>query len=391
MKERGKKVDLSRIKQWFTEQWDAVISVSVKKKKIKFKPFKTIVVVLAFLLCLSLVIELLMIPARRPKTIELGMQTGDHYQIQTFHKDILLYNNQTLKVMNQKGEKVWEANLPLSSPLVETGGQYVLAADLGGNHEAVLYRKGEVVQEFPITKDIISAKVNKKGTVAIATAADGYKGSVLVMNKKGRELFRWNSGDGYIMDLDISDNGHYLAVAQLSSEGSQADTKVQFIDLYQKKVIQTVERTDSVIGEIRFAGNKLIAVSDGELCGFSGSGKLLYEVSFAGKRPGKYDISGDKVLAFSAYDHLGNAVLELYNLRGKLIGSYQADSPITTLAVYDDVIVAARQREILQIKKNGKIKRRTACNHDIMEVGIFGSGKMCMAAGSAEADLIRIP
>lgn len=391
MKAGNTKAALGRIKQWFVESWDAVVTVSVKKKKISFKPFKLALVGVAALVILSLVIQVLMIPARRPKTVDLGLQTGDHYQIQTMQKDVLLYNNQGMKVMNQKGESVWETDLALSAPLIEIGGKYVLAADLGGNHEATLYRKGEIVQQLPVTKDIISAKVNKKGTVAIATAADGYKGSVAVLNKKGRELFRWNSGDGYIMDLDISDNGHYLAVAQLSSEGTEADTRIQFIDLYQKKVIQTAERPGTIIGEIRFSGNKLITVSERELCGFSGNGKLLYEVSFAGKRPGQYDISSDKVLAFSAYDQLGNAVLELYNLRGKRIGSYQADSPITTLAVYENKIIAASQREILQIKRNGKVKRQRACNHDIKEVGIFGTGEMCIAAGSAEADLIRIP
>ncbi len=390
MRERRSKSEQNKIKQWIAEAWDTSITVTVKKKKHRFSPMKVAVFGAAILVLLALIIQLLMIPGRQTRTVDLGLQAGSDYAIRSFQKDILLYNNQSMKVMNQKGETIWAVDISLSSPLIETGGSYVLAADLDGNHEASLYRKGEMVQKFPITKDIISAKVNKKGTVAIATAADGYKGSVAVIDKKGRELFRWNSGDGYIMDLDISDNGHYLAVAQLSSEGTQADARVQFIDLYQKKVIQTVERPGSIIGEVRFSGTKLLTVSDMELCGFSGNGKLLYEVSFAGKRPGKYDISSDEVLAFAAYDQLGNAVLELYNLRGKLVGSYMADSPITTLAVCGDTIVAARQRDILQMKRNGKLKKQITCNHDIKDVGIFGSGDVCLAAGSTEADLIWI-
>lgn len=366
------------------------MTVTVKQKKHRVFPLRIVAVVAGALVLLSLLIQLLSIPARRPKTIEMGLHAGGDYEIHSFQKDILLCNNQGIKAMNQKGDTIWNLPVSLSSPLIETGGAYVLAADLGGNHETLLIKDGEIVQDLPIAKDIISAKVNKKGTVAIATAADGYKGSVAVLDKKGRELFRWNSGDGYIMDLDISDNGRYLAVAQLSDSGSQADAKLQFIDLYRKKVVHTEERPGTIVGEIRFAGKKLLTVSDLELCGFSGSGRLLFEVSFAGKRPGKYDISGDKLLAFSAYDHLGNAVLELYNLRGKMVGSYMADSPITTLDVCEDTVVIARQRDILQIKRNGKKSKQVTCNHDVKEVGIFGSGKMCLAAGSTEGDLIRL-
>ncbi|MBO5364400.1 MAG: hypothetical protein J6A56_02930 [Clostridia bacterium] len=374
--------------QWLLAGWNLPVTVSIRGKKMTFFPLKLAALAAGALVLLALLIQLLMLPAHRTRTIDLGFRAGSNYAMQPFQKELLLYNNQNMKVINHKGETRWSVDLSLSSPLVEQGGAYVLAADLAGNHAATLYRNGEVVRDYQITKDIISAKVNKKGTVAIATAADGYKGSVAVIDKKGRELFRWNSGDGYIMDLDISDNGHYLAVAQLSSEGAQADSKIQFIDLYQKKVIRTAERTGTIVGEVRFSGTKLLTVSDGELCGFSGNGKLLYQVSFAGKRPGKYDISSDEVLAFSAYDHLGNAVLELYNLRGKLVGSYMADSPVTTLAVCGDTVVAAKQRDVLQIKRNGKLKKQSSCNHDIKEVSIFGNGKACFAAGSTEADII---
>ncbi len=377
-------------KSWFPAGWNLPVTISIRGKKLTFFPLKLAVLAAGALVLLALLLQLLMIPVHRTRTIDLGFRAGSDYAMQGFGEDLLLYNNQGMKVMNAKGEARWSAELSLSSPLIETGGSYVLAADLGGNHAARLYRDGEVVQEYAITKDIISAKVNKKGTAAFATAADGYKGSVAVIDKKGRELFRWNSGDGYIMDLDISDNGHYLAVAQLSGEGAQSDTKVQFIDLYQKKVIRTAERPGTVMGEIRFSGTRLLTVSDGELCGFSGSGKLLYSVSFAGKRPGKYDISGDEILAFSAYDHLGNAVLELYNLRGKQVGSYLTDSPITTLAVEGNTAVIASQRDVLQISRRGRLKKRTTCNHDIKEVGVFGSGKACLAAGSTEADVIRV-
>lgn len=274
--------------------------------------------------------------------------------------------------------------------MVETAGDYVLAADLGGNSFAALYKDGAMQQEFVLGKDIISGKVNKHGMVAFATAADGYKGQAVVLDRRGRELFRWNSGEGYIMDLSINASGRYLAVAQLLGEEEQAGSRIQFIDLQRGEVVGTADRPNAVIGELRFSGSRLLAVSDTQLCGFTGRGRELYTVSFAGKTPGRYDISSDRLLAFVTADNRGNAVLELYTPGGKCKGRYFADSAINSLAVSGDTVVIARQRELLCISSRGKLKKQVSCTHDIKCLGLCGDGRTALAIGSTQADIVRI-
>ncbi len=389
MKKDKNSFDWNVLKKRITVWANTGVTLNFLGKRISFRPLKLAVLLAVFLVAASLAIQLVLIPAHRPRTIDLGMETGTEYHMQTITEgEILLYNNQRMKALNPKGEIVWETRISMSSPIIEDSGKYILAADLGGNHAAALYQRGELLREYQLGKDIISAKVNDKGTAAFAIAADGYKGSVVVIDKKGKELFRWNSGDGYIMDLDLSDDGHYLAVAQLSSAGTKADAKIQFVDLYKKEVVKVAERPGSVIGEVRFFGNRLITVSDSELCGFSGSGRLLYSVSFAGKRPGKYDISGDDLLAFVTYDNLGNTVLELYNTRGRLKGKFLAESPISIMAVHGDTVVIAKQRDVLRISSGGKKRKQMTCEHDIQALGVFGNQKTVLAAGSTEADVL---
>lgn len=381
-------------KQWkrvFSEKMGSSVSLTVMEKKITFRPLKLAVIAVVAFLVLSLFLKLLMIPAHQPRSLDLGLEGGVDDTVESYGENVLLYNNQSMKAINHKGDLLWTVKLALSAPVVEQGGDYILAADLEGSHKATLYKKGETVREYTPGKDLISAKVNAKGTCAFALSADGYKGSVLVVDKKGKELFRWNSNDGYIMDLDLSDNGHYLAVAQLHGEGETAGSKIQFIDLYQKRVIRTAEQTDAIVGEVCFAGNRLITVSDIDLVGYSGSGKEQYRVSFVGKRPGLYDMTGEDLLAFVVSDNRGNTVLELYNLRGKKTGSFVTDGPITAMAVYGDGVVFSCQRELLQINQRGKLKKRIPCEHDIKEVGVFGNGKTVLAVGSTKTELLWLP
>lgn len=390
MKKKWKTPNLNKCREKISEWWNASATLSFRGKTFTLLPARLGLILVASLLLLVFLINLLLIPSRRLRTINMDFETGGVYSMTPLNQDILMYNKQHIKAVNTKGKTLWSIDTALSLPLVETGGDYVLAADLGGNNFAALYRDGTLLQEFKLGNDIISAKVNSKGDTVFATATDGYKGKITVMDKKGKELFSWNSGDGYIMDVAINKNGRYLAVAQLISSGSQASSRIQFIDLHQKKVIQSADRPNTVIGEIRFSEGRLLSVSDTELCGFSDRGRLQYTVSFAGKKPGKYDISGDKILAFVTADNRGNAVLELYSPNGKCKGQYHTDSAVGGLAVCGSTTAVSRQRDLLYINQWGKLKKKITSAHDVKSLGIFGDAKTILAVGSTSADIIRV-
>lgn len=390
MKMNWKNPKLDRLRRRLSGWWNAGATLSLRGKSVSFQPARLGLVLAASLLALVILVNLLLIPSRRLRTVDMDFETGGTYSMIPINRDILMYNKQHVKAVNTKGKTLWSVDIALSLPMVETAGDYVLVADLGGNNFAGLYKNGTQQQEFKLGNDIISAKVNKGGDTAFATATDGYKGKVTVMDKKGKELFSWNSGDGYIMDIALNSSGRYLAVAQLLSDGDQASSRIQFIDMHQKKVIQTADWANTVIGELRFSGGKLLSVSDAELCGFSDSGRLLYTVSFAGKKPSKYDISSDELLAFVTSDNRGNAVLELYSTNGKRKGQYYADSSVGSLAVCGDMVAFARQRDLIYVNQWGKLKKKVSSAHDVKNLGIFGDARTVLAAGSTSADIVRM-
>ena len=123
-------------------------------------------------------------------------------------------------------------------------------------------------------------------------------------------------------------------------------------------------------------------------CGFSGSGRLLYSVSFAGKKPGKYDISGGRYLVFVTGDNRGNTVLEIYTMSGKCKGRYLSDSHISEVAVHKDMIVAASQRQAFRISPGGKNKKSALCDHDMKGIGVFGGSGAMLAVGASEAEMM---
>ena len=390
MKMKWNNRNLDRIGRELAVQMNRTASMKVKGKSFTFQPVRLGILVLAALLAFVVLVNLLLIPSRLPRTVEMDFETGGNYTMIPMGNHLLMYNQQQLREVNTKGKTLWSLSIPMSHPIVETSKEYILVADLGGNNYAALYKNGQKLREYTLGNDIISAKVNPKGWTAFATATVGYKGKVTVFDKKGREKFTWNSGEGYILDIALDDKGRYLAVAQLCSDDKQANSRIQFIDLQRRRIVATAERVDSVIGELRFLENRLLAVSESELCGFKTSGKLAFSVSFAGKNPSKYDISGNQVFAFVTTDSLGNSVLELYNTNGKRKGQYRADNDIHSLRVADDMVVISRQRDVLYINSRGKLKKTATAPHDVKSLGLYGDGHTAFAAGNTAGYIVRM-
>lgn len=374
----------------WTDELKRTIQLNIKGKTISFQPVRLGAMLAGILLALILLVNILLIPVKRPKTLDMGFETGGEYTIRPFMSHALLYNRRQMREVTVTGKTLWEAEITMSHPIMEIADQYILLADLSGNNAGVLYKKGKKIREFTPENDIISAKVNAKGMTAFATATVGYKGKVIVYDKKGKEKFNWNSGEGYILDIALDDSGRYLAVAQLSSDGTESNSKLQMIDLNRKRVIATEERPGTAISEIRFSGKRLMSVSDTEFCGFKPSGKLLFSVPFGGRNPSKYDISGNEIFAFVTTDNRGNAVLELYNNKGKQVGKYRADSTVNNLSVHKDTIVIARQRDVISINRRGKLKKTVSAEFDIKSLGLYGDGRTVLAAGNTLAYIARV-
>lgn len=390
MKENNKNQGFEQIKSSFNQLMKAETSITVKEKKYSLRPGRLGLIAVGFLLILVIIINLLSIPSRKLNTIEMEFGAGGDYSMLTNAGNILLHNSQSIKSVDKKGNIRWDLDRTAAKPLTESCGNYILSADLAGKHTAMLYNDGELLHEFNIGSDIISAEVNSDGDVVIATATIGYKGKITVFDKKGRERFSWNSGEGYITDVAINENGRYIAVSQLTGNEPQAGSAIQFIDLNRKKVINTAKRPNTIISEVRFSDNRLISVSDTEFCGFSKSGNLKFAVSFAGKKPGKYNISNNNLFAFVITDNRGGEVLEIYNSYGKLKGSYNSDGTINSIAVCDEGAMIATRRDILYISKRGNVKKQVTSPHDIKALGLFGDGKTVMATGSESADVVRM-
>lgn len=359
------------------------------KQSLSVKPFK-LFAALVLVLVLIGIISFILSFGTDLRSVEVEFESGSPYKTKAAGSNVILYNNRGAKIITPKGKVSAEVSEALSEPLVEARGDYLLLTDLAGNHFAACYKNGGEQYRLSVDKDIISAKVTADGFCAVATDTDGYKGRVTVYNKRGSEQYAWNSGSGYITDIDITDNGRYLAVAQLSVGEGRTDTKIQFIDTRRGDVISTAERSGEAAAEVKFVGSdKLIVVTDSHISAYNKNSKQLFDISLDGKSPSLYSLDSDSCIAAVSLDNRGNHVLEMYSYTGKLLGSYTATGEIRALAVCGRSAAIVEQKGIVRVTSSGKQKKIVNIEHDVKDICCFDNGRI-LSVGASQAETLKL-
>ncbi len=387
-KEREKR-QKKRAGQILRELFSKTATLTFKKKKYTFYPVRTIAAIIAIILIISVICEIA--SGFGEKSLDVPFEAGAPYTIHSGQWGVLLSNNRGAIAVDENGKTKWQIEQALSQPQIDIGGEYTMLCDLAGKHYAASYKNGKKATEYKVENDIISAKVTEKGFAAIATDTDGYKGKVAVFNKRGREIYAWNSGSGYITDIDITARGRYLAVAQLVEGDGEVSSKIQFIDTSRGEVISTAERNGELAAEMKFVSdNKLIVVCDNSIVGYNKKGKELFCISLKGKSPSLYSIDSDDIIAVEVRDNMGNSLVEMYTMSGKFTGSYKSDSDIRHLATGGKRTIVVEQKGIVSITPRGKVKKIIKAEHDTEAVGVFESGKTAVATGSMSGEIFGI-
>lgn len=125
-----------------------------------------------------------------------------------------------LQVFGADGVQTLQEAYIMSDPAVSSGGNNAALYDIGGN-TVKIFNADKMIQSIKTDGKVISAKVSKNGYTAVCCEEIGYQGAVYVYNSVGSLVFKWLSGDGYVLSACVSGDDQYLAVLTVGKEGTR--------------------------------------------------------------------------------------------------------------------------------------------------------------------------
>ncbi len=290
-----------------------------------------------------------------------------------------------LSCYRKDGSLEWSKEIQANQPILKTAKNYILVAERGGTHFYMFSGK-KMLYEQTTDAPIVSASVSEHGDTVLIAEKDHYRGTVTVYNKKSKEVFRWNSGSYAILDADISPSSRTLAVSLLETENS-VNTKISFFHLTEAESYASVSFEDTILFDIKFAGEQLTAVGDNQIMSLNTKGETNWQTSFDGKTLNRYilETDGHKLCVL---DQDNAAKLLVLNNRGGERTTLSAKTLPDFVDLSSGYLAYNDGREIIYTSFSGKDVKRYLCSRDLKGILLIAPDEL-MAVYSSGLEFIR--
>lgn len=129
----------------------------------------------------------------------------------------------------KSGREIWNKSISIQNPIMDICGDYVVIAEQKSNNVTLISKSGEqwdITMSYPI----IGIEVSGQGVVA-ATLDDGEANYIELKDKAGEQIALGRTvvqGDGYPIDISISNDGTKLAASYLGISNGTTQSNVVF-------------------------------------------------------------------------------------------------------------------------------------------------------------------
>lgn len=120
--------------------------------------------------------------------------------------------------------------------------------------------KSKVIYQDDLDTEIINADISNNGNYALVLKSSQSLARLSVRSSKNEEFFAWECSEDYIIDVAISKNGKYAAVAAMNVVDGDIRSTVYYFDLTTLSVKSKIEYPNETVYKIKFINNEKISV-----------------------------------------------------------------------------------------------------------------------------------
>lgn len=248
------------------------------------------------------------------------------------------------------GKQVWNKAIDMKSPVIDTCGDYIVMAERKSNEIYVFDINGKE-NKIESTYPVVDVSVSKQGVVA-ATLDDGEANYIEISDKEGTKIASGRtvlSGDGYPVDISISEDSTRLVASYLSVSNGETQSKVVFYNFSsvgENEVDRIVggfnQYKSTLVPEVEFINNKTaVAVGDNMFTIYSVGERpsIVYEEEFTEKIDSLFFSKKYIGIVFRSNDTSYSQVLKVYDQKGKKVFTKALDFQYKDICFVGDNVV----------------------------------------------------
>lgn len=216
----------------------------------------------------------------------LTIDTDNLSLIYAYDKSLVVYSDGSINFYNTDAKQTGNIEMTLSKPIADSEDKYLALADYG-LQKVCLIKSNSLVWQKDIEGKISKVSVNKQGYVAVSVTGTTYESIVMLFNENGDLLFSKYLST-YVIDVDISDDSKYIAIADVDNSTILPVTKIEMVSVG----LASTSSENATINTYEAESNKL-------LTGMNFQSKNVLVCSFEDYVLKMTDSSSDRLYEFS--------------------------------------------------------------------------------------------
>lgn len=186
-------------------------------------------------------------------TKSIDLDGDENTQVYAFDKYICVFRKKTLEFYNKVGNKVDQIELDINRAVFTSAGRYMTICEENGQKFYLICGKNKIF-ENEIEGNILHLNVSRSGHVSVVISNTDYKSIVDVYDRNGNEIFKTNLVTSRVVDVSISQDSKYLAIAEVDLSGIIISSKIQIVSM---ELAQT-NPTEAILYKYEAPTDKLI-------------------------------------------------------------------------------------------------------------------------------------
>ena len=367
----------------------------VKEKKINKKKIIISIVISIVVVALIVIIALYMTNAQirewvdtnilrkevlQDKVATIDLEEEQSANVYVFNKYIGILNKNQFSIYGNNGNEEAKLEITITNPIFNADNRFLVIGESNGQKIYLLEDK-QIVWENSIEGNISQIYVNENGYVAVIISDASYKSVVSMFDPKGNEIFKTFLSSTMAIDVSISKDNKYLAIAEVDTSGTiiQSNIRIMSIEKAKTDPENAIEKNykseqDKLITNVKYqAQNKLICMytdkitiieNEQENTLVDNKDKKIISQSIELEN-NAVSIEEKSSGIFSA-----DSVVNITNIDTKEVKQYTVDSVVKEIYTKDNVVALNLGTEIEFVSTNGWLIKRYIANQEITNVTV---------------------
>ena len=317
---------------------------------------------------------------KQGNTISIEFNGESNSNIYAYDQYIVKLENKILTIYNSLGKELETISTEINNPVFDATGKYLVVAEKNGE-SIYLLQDTKMLWSTKIEGQITQVHLNENGYVGIVISDMSYKNIVSIYNQEGKNLFKTYIATNKVVDISISRNNQYLAMAEIDMSGVLIQASIKIIDIEKAKTEPKNSVTNTYFAEVgKLITNIEYQSKEKLLCAYNNSinvienntDKILTEVDNSKITFSSIELKNNIVTIEEKQsgEYASNSCVNIINATTNKIRTYETEEIAKEIYTHENVTALNFGTELHIINTNGWLMKKYISEQEINKVVI---------------------